>query len=119
MSATIRVARFLQDCGGSWGNQNTVECWETAATAAAATAWRCSAVPSMRASLTLKNWAINTGDSEIEMRNECLLSETLSFGFSLLKSHGELTLGHLEVLDVGGSAVEKRNLAGLLVGNGK
>lgn len=73
----------------------------------------------MRASLTLKNWAINTGDSEIEMRNECLLSETLSFGFSLLKSHGELTLGHLEVLDVGGSAVEKRNLAGLLVGNGK
>jgi hypothetical protein len=37
----------------------------------------------------------------------------------LLKPHGELTLGHLEVLDVGGSAVEKRNLAGLLVGDGK
>jgi hypothetical protein len=47
------------------------------------------------------------------------LSEALSFSFSLLKPHGELTLGHLEVLDVGGSAIEKRNLAGLLVGDGK
>jgi hypothetical protein len=47
------------------------------------------------------------------------LAKTLSFGFSLLKSHGELTLGHLEVLDVGGSAIEKRNLAGLLVGDRK
>ena len=52
-------------------------------------------------------------------RDKCLLSETLSFRFSLLKPHGELTLGHLEVLDVGGSAVEERNLAGLLVGNRK
>ena len=48
-----------------------------------------------------------------------LLSKALSLSFSLLKPHGELALGHLEVLDVGGSAVEKRNLAGLLVGNGK
>jgi len=47
------------------------------------------------------------------------LSETLSFSFSLLKPHGELTLGHLKVLDVGGSAIEKRDLAGLLVGDGK
>lgn len=47
------------------------------------------------------------------------LSETLSFSFSLLKPHGELTLGHLKVLDVGGSAVEERNFAGLLVGDGK
>jgi len=47
------------------------------------------------------------------------LSEALSFSFSLLKPHGELTLGHLEVLDVSGSAVEERNLAGLLVGDGK
>ena len=37
----------------------------------------------------------------------------------MLKPHGELTLGHLKVLDVGGSAVEKRNLAGLLVGDRK
>ena len=48
-----------------------------------------------------------------------LLSETLSFSFSLLKPHGELTLGHLEVLDVGRRAIKKRNLAGLLVGDGK
>jgi hypothetical protein len=41
---------------------------------------------------------------KIEIREKCLLSETLSFSFSLLKPHGELTLGHLEVLDVGGSA---------------
>ena len=37
----------------------------------------------------------------------------------MLKPHGELTLGHLKVLDVGGSAVEKRYLAGLLVGDGR
>ena len=43
-----------------------------------------------------------------ELRSErCLLSETLSFSLSLLEPHGELTLGHLEVLDVGGSAIEK------------
>ena len=48
-----------------------------------------------------------------------LLSEALSLSFSLLEPHGELTPGHLEVLDVGGSAVEKRNLARLLVGDGK
>jgi hypothetical protein len=47
------------------------------------------------------------------------LSEALGFSLSLLKPHGELTLGHLEVLDVGGSAIEKRDLAGLLVGDGK
>jgi hypothetical protein len=47
------------------------------------------------------------------------LSEALSFSFSLLKPHGELTLGHLEVLDMGGSAIEKGNLAGLLVGDGQ
>jgi hypothetical protein len=47
------------------------------------------------------------------------LSETLGFRFSLLKPHGELTLGHLKVLDVGGSAVEERNFAGLLVGDGE
>jgi hypothetical protein len=35
------------------------------------------------------------------------LSETLSFSLSLLEPHGELTLGHLEVLDVGGGAIEK------------
>ena len=55
-----------------------------------------------------------------DQRSEvCLLSETLSFSFSLLKPHGELTLGHLKVLDMGGSTIEKRNLAGLLVGDGK
>jgi hypothetical protein len=43
----------------------------------------------------------------------------LSFSFSLLEPHGKLILGHLEVLDVGGSAIKKRNLAGLLVGDGK
>ena len=48
-----------------------------------------------------------------------LPSKALSFSFSLLKPHGELTLGQLEVLDVGGSAVEKRDLAGLLVGDRK
>ena len=41
----------------------------------------------------------------------------MSFGFGLLKPHGELTLGHLEVLDVGGGTIEKRDLAGLLVGD--
>ena len=71
----------------------------------------------MRASLTLKNQTINMNDFRLETKNECLLSETLSFSLSLLKPHGELTLGHLKVLDVGGSAVEKRNLAGLLVGD--
>ena len=43
----------------------------------------------------------------------------LDFSFSLLKPHGELTLGHLEVLDVGRRAIKERNLAGLLVGGGK
>ena len=37
----------------------------------------------------------------------------------MLKPHGKLTLGHLEVLDVGGSAVEQINLAEVLVGNRK
>ena len=37
----------------------------------------------------------------------------------MLKPHGELTLGRLEVLDVGGGAIEKRGLAGLLVGDGE
>jgi hypothetical protein len=47
------------------------------------------------------------------------LSETLSFSFSLLKPHGELTLGHFKVLDVGGSAVEERHFAGFLIGDGE
>ena len=37
----------------------------------------------------------------------------------MLKPHRESTPGHLEVLDVGGSAVEERNFARLLVGNRK
>ena len=37
----------------------------------------------------------------------------------MLKPHGELILGHLEVLDVGRRAIKKRNLAGLLVGDGE
>ena len=37
----------------------------------------------------------------------------------MLKPHGELTLDHLKVLDVGGGTVKERNLAGLLVGNRK
>ena len=68
MTATIRVARFYKIAGGPEGNQNTVVCWETAATAAAATAWRCSAVQSMRASLTLQNQIIITNDSETETK---------------------------------------------------
>jgi hypothetical protein len=56
---------------------------------------------------------------KIGIRKRGLLSEALSFSFSLLKPHGELTLGHLEVLDVGGGAIEKRDLAEFLVGDGK
>ena len=118
MTAAIRAARFLQDRKGPRGNQNTVVCWETAATAAAATAWRCSAVPSMRASLTLQYQFFITNSPKTEIKKR-LLSEALGFSFSLLEPHGELTLGHLEVLDVSSSAIEKRDLAGLLVGDGE
>ena len=52
-----------------------------------------------------------------------LTSEGRPQGWRIVESrefgHGELTLGHPEVLDVGGGAVEKRNLARLLVGDGK
>ena len=54
------------------------------------------------------------GGSNGSGRNSLVLFGS-GFRFSLLKPHGELTLGHPEVLDVGGSMVEERNLAGLLV----
>jgi hypothetical protein len=39
--------------------------------------------------------------------------------FCLLKPRLKLLLGHLQVLDVGSGTVQERNLARLLVGNGK
>jgi len=99
MTATIRVARFLQDCEGV-GEQ------------------------SEHRRVLGDSGNGGGGDSlalfsSTEHEGLVNLSEALSFSFSLLKPHGELTLGHLEVLDVGGSAVEKRNLAGFLVGDRK
>ena len=39
--------------------------------------------------------------------------------FCLLEPRLKLLLGHLQVLDVGSGTVQERNLARLLVGNGK
>jgi len=69
MTATISRPIFTRLRGSTRGNQYTVVCWETAATAAAATAWRCSAVPSMRASLTLRNQFIIMKGSKIAIRD--------------------------------------------------
>jgi len=43
------------------------------------------------------------------------LAKTGSLVLCLLEPRLELLLGHLQVLDVGGGTVQKRNLAGLLV----
>jgi len=91
MTATTRVGRFLQDRGGIGGQ-------------------------SVDRRVLGDSGNGGGGDSlalfsSTEHEGLVDLSEALSFSFSLLKPHGELTLGHLEVLDVGGSAIEKRNLA--------
>lgn len=99
MTATTRVARFLQDRRGIGGQSEHRRVLGN------------SSNGSSSDSLALF--------SSTEHEGLVNLSEALSFSFSLLKPHGELTLGHLEVLDVSGSAVEERNLAGLLVGDGK
>ena len=49
----------------------------------------------------------------------CSRAESLNLVLGLLEPRLKLLCGHLEVLDVGGSAVEKGNLARLLVGDGE
>lgn len=92
MNATTRVARFLQDREGGIGGQSEHR-------------------------LVLGDSGDGCGGDGLALFSS--MSEALSFSFSLLKPHGELTLGHLEVLDVGGGAIEKRDLAEFLVGDGK
>lgn len=100
MTATIGVARFLQDRGGGGRGQSEDR-------------------------LVLRDGGNGGGSNSLALfgstEHEGLvnLSETLSFSFSLLKPHGELTLGHFKVLDVGGSAVEERHFAGFLIGDGE
>ena len=47
----------------------------------------------------------------------CSCAESLNLVLGLLEPRLKLLCGHLEVLDMGGSAVEKGNLAHLLVGD--
>jgi len=47
------------------------------------------------------------------------LSQTVSFSFCLVESHGELLLRGLKKFDVRRSPIQKRNLGRLLVGYGK
>jgi len=47
------------------------------------------------------------------------LAKAGSLIFCLLEPRLELLLSHLQVLDVGGSTVQERNLAGLLVRDGE
>jgi len=65
---------------------------------------------------------VDTGqmvNSYQELYHDNSRAKSLYFGLSLLESCLELLSGHLKVLDVSRSAVEERDLAGLLVGDRK
>ena len=119
MTATTRVAQFLQDCGGIGGQSEHSRVLGDSGDGSSSDSLTLFSSPEHEGFVnSAKTDSLLRVLSKLRIKKD-LLSEALSLSFSLLKPHGELTLGHLEVLDVGSGAIEKRDLAGLLVGDGE
>ena len=94
----IRTSSCVRREGWPWRQPGTVQRYR---------AWR-------------SHWLCNINSllrTVLKLRRAGSLLGVLSFSFRLLKPHGELTVGHLGVLNMGGSKVGERDLVRFLVGD--